>query len=145
MNKSHMETILAVFIGVAIGIVATSGFWYLKGKSSLMSSTNTASITVTPSADKNSTKNTVLKLELKNSEEITILNSAIYDLEVSTSPSSKIALTFNANDYIENADTKGNYTKKIELDSGLNTITVTVFDLDGNFLQKEIKLVYAPK
>ena len=145
MNKSHLETVLAVFIGIAIGIVATSGFWYIKGKSSLISGTKTASITVTPSADKSSAKNTVLKLELKNSEEMKILNSAIYDLEASTAPGSKIVLTFNANDYLENADAKGIYTKKIELDSGLNIITITVFDLDGNFLQKEIKLVYTPK
>lgn len=143
MNKSHLETILAVFIGVAIGIVITSGFWYIKDKTVFNQSKKITQVQVKPTENKTAKK--ALKLELKNSEETTILNSAIFDLEAATNPNSKIVLTLNAVDYVENADKQGLYTKKIELDSGLNTITVTVFDRDGNFLQKEIKLVYAPK
>lgn len=144
MGNRNLEIFLAVFIGILIGIASTSGFWYFKNKSLLTvldkTRVETSNKPATPPAN-----SPQLVLEVQTKDDSNIVNSAIYELTAKTGSGFQIILTHNGDDYVEKADGNGSYAKKLELIEGLNIVSITISDSNGNYLQKQVKLVYIPK
>lgn len=135
-----METILAIFIGIIIGILAATGFWYLKNKSLPIQTSPASKVQSSQSPTEIKSE---LKLEISNTE-ITVVNTSIYELKLKTNPLAKLIISHNANDYFEQSDKNGDFTKKLELTIGINSITVSVYD-NNNYLQQKLILDYEEK
>jgi len=142
MNKTTTETVVAIFVGIVLGIIIASGFWYLKNslKTLPKNTTGSANTTITPQPE-----NKQLFLEINTPLDQTISNEKDLELSGKTNPNTIVILSYNQNDYILRASEQGNFSTNIKLDSGINILYLTAANEKNETKKMSLHIVYEEK
>lgn len=84
---------------------------------------------------------TAFKLEITNPDEDILVFDKNIIVSGRTNPESSIIISLQNSNYGIEADKEGQFSKVISLKSGVNNITITAFDNEGNSKQ-ELRSVY---
>ncbi len=80
-------------------------------------------------------------LEINNPDDNTVVFEGTVSVSGKTAPKATVIISSGARDIGLNADSKGEFSKVIDLSSGPNTLTITAFDSSGNSTN-ETRFIY---
>ncbi|MBL7036314.1 hypothetical protein ISR94_00505 [Candidatus Microgenomates bacterium] len=132
------EVFLAIFAGVAAGLVLAFGVWRLTANLKSGGSTNTdvqTSSSPTPDASFSVTIAKPSNLSVSVDEKITI--------EGLTKQGSTIIISTESKDFQEQTGRDGSFQKEITLAGGLNIINITAFNANGQSATTKLNIVYS--
>lgn len=123
------EIVLAIVIGLGVGLILTYGFYLARTAlqrdpdNNLGQETNTSP---SPDPSGNGTLSLISPVDesVQSSSSITIAGTTIVD--------SFVVIFVNDEEFITTADESGNFSIETELEDGSNVITVHAIDEDGN-------------
>ncbi len=140
-----METVIALVLGIILGVLAASSFWFLKNHkftfSLPVSKVTNMKATPTPM----SLKEKLFSLEISAPMDQSIVNTTTHNLSGKSSPNTLIIVSLAAGDDVVRTDAEGNFQKIINLNEGLNYVTVTAISDAGQSQQVNLTVVYETK
>jgi hypothetical protein len=135
------EIILVIIASVLFGAIIAFGIWRAN---SALRDNNKGSIA---SSDQYEVveENTSEKLGLTIAEpsQDDVITEDTITLSGITAPGSWVVITTNEDDYIFQSDSSGGFENEIQLSGGINQITTTVFDENGNSINETLRVVYS--
>lgn len=130
------EVVLAIIIGLGLGLVITYGVY--RARTSLLGSSVTsnqsAQASPTPSGQTTLVVNAPLDESIQSTSDVTIAGT--------TTPNSFVVTILNDNQTITTADESGNFSVEEELEEGANIMLVFSVDEDGNTTETERTVIY---
>ena len=139
--KIKKEATVAVIIGLVLGLIVVVGV--LRAREALqkihlsdLQSTSVGKSGPTPS---NQPSGLFLTIETPDNS---ISKDAVLTVNGKTIPGTYIAITGENGEYLIVPNSLGSFSQDISLAKGANTITVTVYEQDGNHVQKTLNAVY---
>lgn len=126
------EILIAVFVGLSMGLIITFGVYRVKSsindipESNLAKESGIGTVTNTPTI-----------LALHTPEDGTIQTEKELNVAGTTTPNSLIVLFVNDNDFISNSDDSGNFSFKVNLENDANIIRVHVLNENGEAAVEE--------
>lgn len=146
MEKTTIETIIALILGIILGVIAASSFWFLKNhKFNLPTIKNPVSLKTAATPTPTSHRSKLLSLEISSPSDQSIVNTATVNLSGKSSPNTIIIISQPAGDDVLRTDTEGNFQKIINLNAGINYIPVTAVSEIGQSQQVNLTIVYEAK
>lgn len=140
MNKTTYETILAGVIGVVIGVLSASAFWYLRSNTfSLPKSEN--KITKAVRKTEEDLKKAPIFLTVDKPVNQSIISEDTALVSGKTNSGNVIIVSGGDNDETIFSD-NGEFKKEIGLKEGINLINVTAADMNGQSVIQNIQVVY---
>lgn len=135
------EMLLAIFIGLGLGLLLTYGFYLARNTLSAPTpSTTTQSApegSASPSPSANST------LALVSPEDEVVLTDTKVTVAGTTIPNAQVVIFVNNEESLTTADASGNFSSQRDLQFGSNVITVYSVDTSGNTTTVERTVVVA--
>lgn len=144
MEKTTMETVIALVLGIILGVLSASSFWFLKNHKfnlSLPQKVINSKISLSPTPPKEK----LFTLEISAPADQSIVNTATPNLTGKSSPDTLIIISLPSRDEVLRTDTEGNFQKLINLNEGLNYISVTAVNTAGQSQQINLTIVYESK
>lgn len=140
--KIKKEGIVAIFIGLLIGLIITGGI--LRAKKALDNSPQPGNDSDTPPINnpQETLEESSLFLEIKAPDDNVIVKNNSINLEGQTLPDTYIAIITEKNEYLIVPSETGQFTQDIALIKGANTISITVYTETGEKVEKTINVVY---
>lgn len=141
------EVFLAIAIGFALGLVITFGIW--TANKSLKNAPAVAKASPTPAtqtsvlptpASQPSAQN--LSLSITSPEDEALVNTDTVSLTGKTSPNALVAIMYEDEQQITQADARGEFSATIDLIAGYNNISVTAFDSEGKDTTQSVVVTY---
>ena len=126
------EVIVAIMVGLGMGLIITFGVYRVKS-----SITETPSTNLIEEVPEGEVVATPTILALHNPEDGAVLTETELTVTGTTIPNSFIVLFVNDNDFISNTDESGNFSFKVELEDGANILRVHVLNEDGETTVEE--------
>lgn len=143
MDKTTLETIIAVFVGIILGIIVASGFWFLKSaKMAIPKKPAEKTVVSTPT---NTPSRQSLFLSLTKPQDQSILNDKSLIIEGKTTPETRLITTKSQNETVVKSDGNGNFNLKLNLDDGVNTILITAVNDQNETKSLTLTVVYEEK
>lgn len=142
MEKTTWETIVAVVIGIVIGVFVASAFWLVKANKISFPGNitqNTGSAKTTPTPTKTSLP---FSLDITQPEDQTIVTSPNLTIKIKTVTFANVIISANGTTVALKADDKGTVEKEITLSEGVNVIVVTGIKDASDALTEKILVVY---
>lgn len=142
MEKTTWETIVAVVIGIVIGVFVASAFWLVKANKISFPSNiaqNTGASKTTPTPTKTSLP---FSLDITQPEDQAIVTSPNLTIKIKTVTFANVIISTNGTTIALKADDKGTVEKEITLSEGVNVIAVTGIKDTSDALTKKILVVY---
>jgi len=135
------EIILVIIASVMFGAIIAFGV--LRANSALRDNDEgfISSSTETEPANENSSESLGLTIAKPSQDDVTTEDKIT--LSGITSPNSWIVVTTDEDDYIFQSDDSGGFENEVDLVGGINQITTTVFDENGNSIDQTIRVVYS--
>ena len=127
------ETIIAILVGLSLGLFITYGVYQAKTGISPESDKDQKILSLTPVPENEFSGELVLNSP-KN--EIIQEDSSI-SVSGTTLPSSFVVIFVDNKETITSSDESGNFSMEISLENGLNIITITVLDENGRSISTE--------
>lgn len=121
------EVVLAILIGLGMGLFITYGVYRLRSSISKPEVTDLSEAT---SPQPTTASNPAL-LAIHNPEHGSILVEAATTVTGTTTPNSHVVLFVNNTDYISTSDQTGNFSFEVALTDGANVLSVHVLDENG--------------
>lgn len=135
------EVFVAVTVGFILGLAITFGIW-TANKS--FSSPKTIAVSPTPVITPTPNSQTSpISLILTSPTDESVQNSDTVTFSGKTSPGAAVAVSYESGETIITADSSGNFTKDLKLDSGYNRFSATAFDAAGNSATQNILVTYS--
>lgn len=129
--------LIALIAGLAVGPRVAR-----KVKNIFLSKSTSTPISVVESAE--ASKETVsgdISLTLTDPSDGLVTSTSDITVSGKTTPNADVAV----NDQELKADSKGNFSVKLTLDEGENTITIVANDEQGNYIEKDITVSFVPQ
>lgn len=126
------EVIIAILVGLSMGLIITFGVYRVSSKISEPPETNLTE----ENTDAEATASAAV-IALHSPEDGTVQTETEQTVTGTTTPDSFIVLFVNDQDYISNSDESGNFSFKVELEDGANILRVHVLDAEGNATVEE--------
>lgn len=140
----RQEILVAIFIGITLGLMITFGFYQNAERSRVGQNTITDQLVNTPQAPEDEgAENSSLVINnpaedlLTDQEEMIIAGSA--------GVNNFLVVLVNDREYISTADASGNFSVKVTLEPGGNLIEVTSLDEDGRSVSQQRSVIYEAK
>lgn len=146
MEKTTWETIIAVVIGILIGIFAASAFWLVK--TNKISFSNSSSINNQQVMKKNPTptkSDLPFSMSISEPTDQSIVSTENISVKVKTLAFANVVISTNGDTVIIKADDKGNVSEEINLNEGLNQIIITAIKDSSQEITKNLLIVYEKK
>lgn len=131
------EVIIAVIIGLIMGLIITYGFYRVKTSVSTPPTTDLEDSVASASA----TPKIISTISIHSPEEGHIQENPDIKVAGTTTASSIIILNFEEESLITESDSSGNFSFDIELSEGPHIITVSVLENDGSVTTEERTVV----
>jgi len=135
------EVLLAIIIGFALGLVITFGIWTANKALKQTAPQEEASVQ-TDSPEPIPTSPPALSLTINEPEDNSISEEDEIEISGETAPGSTVALLYESDEIIIEADEKGLFTATIPLEGGSNEIEIISFDQEGNEVSQTLTVVY---
>jgi len=124
------EVVIAVIIGLILGLSLTFGFYQMK-KSSDTESTPTTDLEQFVGVSPTPEPTVTTKIAILAPEEGSILSEARTVISGSTIPNSYLVLFVNEEEFITTSDETGNFSFDVELENGSNLLIVHLLEDSG--------------
>ena len=135
----HKETLIAVGIGLILGLVLTFGIYQWQKASNQKMEFSIVGVTPTPPTEGIPTNQEVI---INNPQDGTISQQSRIALE-GTGPAKAFLVVFvNNKEVVSKIDAEKKFKTEVELNKGPNTITVIAIENNGNTYKTEILVVY---
>lgn len=138
------EVLIAIIIGFGLGLIITFGIW--KANQSLREIGLRQTPTEPPLSNPQEqfpTPTSENALIITTPEDNSISNQENIAITGKTAPDANLAIVYNDGEKIIQADSSGLFSTQITLSGGVNQITVTSVDNDGNEYSQTINVVYS--
>lgn len=135
------ELLLAVLIGLAVGLVIVFGVYRTKIFLTPKNQTTYLEASPSPEASADVLSNLVVHSPLDES----IQESPAVTIAGSTNNNEFVVILVNDQDFITTADDSGNFSISAELEAGSNIIQVKSINEDGKVTTKELTVIYTTK
>lgn len=135
------ELLLAVLIGLAVGLVIVFGVYRTKVLFTPKNQTTNLETSPSPEASADILSNLVVHSPLDES----IQESPTVTIAGSTNNNEFVVILVNNQDFITTADDSGNFSISAELEPGSNIIQVKSINEDGKVTTKELTVIYTTK
>jgi hypothetical protein len=130
-NIMKKEVVIAILIGLSLGLFITYGIYQARTGVSRRSSD--PSLVASPSPKEQFTGELVLNSPIDE----TVQNETALSVSGTTIPNSFVVVFVGNEETITDSDDSGNFSVEVELENGANIITVFVIDEDGRSLSVE--------
>lgn len=139
--KARKEVTVAVIIGLFLAVLITGGV--LRARSAIKSmQKNNQSLTLNnKTGNRSSSENNSLFLNVET-EDNKVVSTDKYTLNGKTLPKTYIAITGEKGEYLLVPNELGSFSQEITLVKGANTIKITVYQDNGERLEKTLNAVY---
>lgn len=140
--KARKEVTLAVIIGLIIALVIAGGIYRAKtaiqnfDPQSLLPSKESEN---TQNPDQNNSKKLFIEIDTPDNS---VTDKPTLMLSGNTLPATYIAITTESTDYLIVPNEVGSFSQEVKLINGANRLTVTVFNKDGEKVEKSLSVVY---
>lgn len=146
MEKTTWETIIAVVIGILIGVFAASAFWLIKTNRISFPSQNSQNIVNTTKSTPTPTKTSApFSLDISAPENMSIFSEKEITLKAKTLPFANMILTVNGVTSVSKADDNGTIAEKVTLQEGVNEILVSSLKDTNQVISKSLIVIYEKK
>jgi len=136
------EILIAIIIGFILGLIITFGIWTanksLKNGTQNKQENEQASPTPTPSQNKEE-----MFLQINSPANNDIIGQEEVTIEGQTKPQAIVAVVYQEDDQLIQADSQGNFSVDITLVGGANEIKISAYDNQNNEAQQTLDLVYS--
>lgn len=139
--KMKKELLLAIFMGLALGLVIVFGFYRTRIMLTPKNQTTNAEVSPTPEASSDLMSNLVIHSPLDES----IQESADVTIAGTTNENEFIVILVGDQDFVTTADDSGNFSISAKLEAGSNVIQIKSINEDGKVLTKELTVIYTTK
>lgn len=139
--KMKKELLLAIFMGLALGLVIVFGFYRTRIMLTPKNQTTNTEVSPTPEASSDLVSNLVIHSPLDES----IQESADVTIAGTTNENEFIVILVGDQDFVTTADDSGNFSISAKLEVGSNVIQVKSINEDGKVLTKELTVIYTTK
>lgn len=137
------ELAFAIIFGLVFGAILSLGIW--KTNTALKKRNSNESSSETQLKNKNFSPETfqTLSLTLSQPEDLDVVtNSPVYIIGL-THADTYVIISTDEEDYIIQSDSKGEFKQDVNLTGGLNQITISAVDNEGNLNEKTISIIYS--
>jgi hypothetical protein len=131
------EVGVAIFIGLAFGVVITIGLYRARLSTINRSPANTAT---SPSPNPSGAISTLV---LNSPEDESIQSTKSVTVAGTTTPNAYVVVFINDLDYFTTADSTGHFSLANDLEAGSNVITIHSIDEDGKSTTEERTVIYS--
>ena len=138
------EILLAVFVGITLGLMITFGIYQNSENSKTGQNSDTDQLINNPT----STESAIIQdpqLVINSPEEELLTDDEELIVSGSGNPDSFVIILVNDVETISNTDESGNFSVKVELNPGGNLIEINSIDEDGQQVSKQRTVIYEPK
>lgn len=135
------EVLLAIIIGFALGLVITFGIW-TANKALKQTAPQKEAPVQNELLEPTPTSLPALSLTITEPEDNSISEEDEIEISGQTAPGSTVALLYETDEEIIEADEKGLFTTTIPLEGGSNEIEIISFDQEGNEASQTLTIVY---
>lgn len=135
---STQTFVLSNFLLLIIGLLLIFGLYYYVHNGQIFP-VNNSLLNYLPATK----KPTSLVLELKSPDDNLLTFNGAITISGSTLPNTNLIISTNNQDFNLESDNKGQFSKIIDLDLGLNEIMVNAFDKEGNIKSEERIIFYS--
>lgn len=127
------ETIIAILVGLSLGLFITYGVYQAKTSISPESDKDQDILSLTPIPENEFSG----ELVLNSPENEIIQEDNSISVSGTTLPNSFVVIFVDNKETITSSDESGNFSTEISLENGLNIITITVLDENGRSISTE--------
>ncbi|MBT4124596.1 MAG: hypothetical protein HN981_01645 [Candidatus Pacebacteria bacterium] len=127
------ETIIAILVGLSLGLFITYGVYQAKTSISPESDKDQEILSLTPAPENEFSG----ELVLNSPENEIIQEDSSISVSGTTLPNSFVVIFVDNKETITSSDESGNFSIEISLENGLNIITITVLDENGRSISTE--------
>lgn len=130
------EIILAIFVGLSLGLVVAFGLWRVNSFLKPAPLTKNGS---SPSPSPNS----VLGLTIARPENESVISESPVGVSGITKPSSWVVISGESGDQIVQSESSGEFVGELELKAGINQIKIAAFDVKGASEEENFIVVFS--
>lgn len=141
MDKTTLETFIAVLAGVILGIIAASAFWITKNTKIDFKKNTEAEQAVKKNPPAKESKN-MFSLNTSLPSQQMIVEEKKLDITGKTNTKSLIIVSLGGDDEVIKTDADGNFSLEKTLTPGLNNITITAVNDSDSQMQKQIYSIF---
>jgi len=135
------EILLAVFVGITLGLMITFGIYQNSENNKTGQNSNTDQLINNPTSTESATIQDP-QLVINSPEEELLTNEEELIVSGSGNPDSFVVILVNDVESISNTDESGNFSVKVKLIPGGNLIEINSIDEDGKQISKQRTVVY---
>ena len=135
------EIIFVIITSILFGAIIAFGVW--RANTALRNDSNNLAITSTLDNSEDEHIQGELGLTIAKPSQDDVVTESPITISGITMPNSWVVLSTEDEDYIIQSDNKGLFESKIELVGGINQVTTTVFDENGNSINKTLRVIYS--
>ncbi len=137
------EILLAIFVGMSLGLMITFGIYQSQQNSTTKQNTDSNRAIINPTSTSSATiENSNAELVINSPEPNLLSQENEIIVSGMSNPDSFIVIFVNDQEYITNADEAGNFSSKVTLEEGGNLLTVTSLDEEGRQVEKQLSVIY---
>lgn len=140
------EVVAAIFLGVALGLLAMGGFWWSKQgdqkTSELVTPVEEQEIPQVAKEESLPETSEVL-LEIESPDEGVIVDSEEVEIVGKTVPEAVVVFIYPEGETIVTADDEGLFKGTVVLAGGANEIKIDAYDYQGNKKEEILTIVYS--
>lgn len=135
------EILLAVFVGITLGLMITFGIYQNRENSKTGQNSDTDQLINSPTSTESATLQDP-QLVINSPEEELLTSEAELIVSGSANPNNFVIILVNDVETISNTDQAGNFSVKVKLELGGNLIEIISLDEDGKQISKQRTVVY---
>lgn len=135
------EILLAVFIGITLGLMITFGIYQNRENSKTGQNSDTDQLINSPTSTESATLQDP-QLVINSPEEELLTSEEELIVSGSANPNSFVVILINDAETISSTDQAGNFSVKVKLELGGNLIEIISLDEDGKQISKQRTVVY---
>lgn len=135
------EILVAIFVGVSLGLMITFGI-YQNSERAKTGQNTIADQLINTQTSTQAAELIDTQLVINSPEEDLLTNDAELIVAGSGNPDSFLVVLVNDEEYISSTDESGNFSVKVTLTEGGNLIEVVSLDEDGKSISKQRSVIY---
>jgi hypothetical protein len=136
------EVLIAIVIGFALGLLITFGIWTANKALKTQSETPIEEVKTEPAAEPTSTP-TGFSLSILSPEDEALIDTSKTEIKGLSVADAIIVIAAEKEEKIIEADENGSFATEISLIRGINEITVTAFNPEGEKTSQTLNVVYS--
>ncbi|MGB9911035.1 MAG: Ig-like domain-containing protein [Microgenomates group bacterium] len=141
------ENLLAIILGIFLGLVLTFGVWNIKKITQKIAPKTQEEIKVTQEVSPSPTPANKEEagaplLTILSPEENEVFNKEKIQVTGKAFPLATVVVLYEEGEKIVEADEEGNFSTEITLIGGNNEITISTYDEAGNEISKSLNVIY---